>query len=406
MPRLKGTLSKTSQHKLDLLYKRLEENEGLNQSILSQVFTKVVLDDVNGIKDVNEKTIVDLYIELSEPLKSITTAELSETVLAITKAVRTVIIQKCTDKTFDNNIDIYFNEVKREYIKHPQNESSKVEFLPENREIFIANNLKLVVSIAKKYRDKGLPFEDLIQAGNIGLLTAFEKFDASRNTLRSKIITCIEESGKQSFTLDDANDILSKNLNYGNLFGKTTTKVPEDGFPSQEAFVSWTKKNIKSAIFASVAYRWIDQFIKQELEKNGSTVHWPKAVKENDAMNTTVISLDSINPYTDDNYNDNLLEEVTRAEFVTEDEKITNKERSEYFKEIIDKALSQLSKLERRVVKKKFGIDYPGALQNSEIAESEKITTSEVKQILNRSLTLIAQSIPDDVKENIYELFT
>ena len=48
------------------------------------------------------------------------------------------------------------------------------------RQRLIEKNLRLVVSVAKRYRDNGLPFEDLIQEGNIGLMKAVEKFDPER----------------------------------------------------------------------------------------------------------------------------------------------------------------------------------------------------------------------------------
>ncbi|NCO37072.1 MAG: hypothetical protein COY42_16410 [Armatimonadetes bacterium CG_4_10_14_0_8_um_filter_66_14] len=48
------------------------------------------------------------------------------------------------------------------------------------REHFIESNFKLVISVAKRYRNSGVPMEDLIQEGNLGLIKAVDKFDPDR----------------------------------------------------------------------------------------------------------------------------------------------------------------------------------------------------------------------------------
>ncbi|MBD0355766.1 MAG: sigma-70 family RNA polymerase sigma factor, partial [Rubrobacter sp.] len=47
----------------------------------------------------------------------------------------------------------------------------------EARKRLIESNLRLVISVAKKYRGRGVSFEDLIQEGNSGLIKAVERFD-------------------------------------------------------------------------------------------------------------------------------------------------------------------------------------------------------------------------------------
>jgi RNA polymerase primary sigma factor len=67
---------------------------------------------------------------------------------------------------------------------HTPEEAARLEEIVREgraaREHLIAANTRLVVSIAKKYRERGVPFLDLIQEGNIGLMKAVDRFDYTR----------------------------------------------------------------------------------------------------------------------------------------------------------------------------------------------------------------------------------
>jgi hypothetical protein len=196
------------------------------------------------------------------------------------------------------------------------------------------------------------------------------------------------------------------------MLGQMKNSISDTGFDSKESFTQWVKQNVKTAVFASVAYRWIESYIKQELDHYRTTIKFPKSKTGSyfdDSQVTSngnyVISLDSINPYTDDNYNDNLLEEVVNEDFVVYDEYIVNQEKNEYYKSVLDIAFKNLSNLDRRIIKKKFGIGFPSELTYQEIAESEGLSILEVKDSVNKTILHIKNNVSDDIKTNLLELF-
>lgn len=403
-------LNKTSTQKLKKLRKEIDKIEKItNKDLFIEQFGSLLKKEIKNLKGCSEKNIVEFYInELKAMLEK--DIEINEQFFkALEKKTRQVISHHyASQKTFDNNIDIYFNDVKREYIMHPQSESNNLEFLPENRDVFIKNNLKLVINCAKRYRNLGVPFDDLIQAGNLGLCVAFDKFDTNRGKLRKQIIDNIEDFEGDGFSLEDANKVINDSFDYSKDLDVTLGKLPKDGFTTKDDFISWTKKNVKTAVFASVAFQWIRAYILAELSKNGKIIKAPTLddEEEDDNKKSTIniISLDSINPYTNDCYQDDILSPVTSEAFLVEDTNIENLEKKDMFKKIVSNALYKLSSLDARIIKKRFGIDLPYNLSVNEIAASENMNPNKVKYSISLSLKTIANSISPEDKEIITTL--
>ena len=83
-----------------------------------------------------------------------------------------------------NSVTTYLREIGNKPILSKEEEISLAKRISEGdnlaKEKLIECNLKLVVSIARRYYNRGLPFLDLIQEGNLGLMTAVEKYEVER----------------------------------------------------------------------------------------------------------------------------------------------------------------------------------------------------------------------------------
>lgn len=108
-------------------------------------------------------------------------------------------IKRVEESFFDDNIKLYFQDIGRTKILSPL-EEDRIAYKALTGDssaykILIEAHLRYVVSIAKRYKGRGLSFLDLIQEGNIGLIKASLKYDVRRgNSFRTYATWWIRES--------------------------------------------------------------------------------------------------------------------------------------------------------------------------------------------------------------------
>lgn len=388
--------------------------QGTEKDPWLQEWVQIMKDEIKSVKDCHDKDIVEMYIEVAKEKAFLCSSTMTSNDAnrctpsflynMCKEEARKRLMKKYTDKSFDNNIDRYFNEVKKEYIMHPQNECDDLIFCDENRDIFLKNNLKLVVNCAKRYQNLGVPFDDLIQSGNEGLIAAFDRFDTSKANLRNAIKKKIKEECDPLLEVshEKAEKIIREGFTYDKLLDQTLKKLPEDGFDCVDDFYTWVDKNVKTAVFASVAFQWIRAAILVDISRQGQVVRVPNAGKGTKLAD--IIRLDGINPYTDDCYHDNDISKIANEEFVVEDNKIYDDERTERMRDVIEQILEPLSSTARRMMKKRYGVGMPYSMSVTELAENEGVSLSTVKMTLKDATEKIMQTMTPEKKEVLLEL--
>jgi RNA polymerase primary sigma factor len=84
----------------------------------------------------------------------------------------------------DRSLDIYLREIRRTDLLTASDEASLAQRIRRGDrsalDALVAANLRFVVSVARGYAGRGLPFADLVNEGNVGLVKAAERFDETR----------------------------------------------------------------------------------------------------------------------------------------------------------------------------------------------------------------------------------
>ena len=119
--------------------------------------------------------------------------------------------------------------------------------LMHHKNRFVQHNLKLVIAIAKDYRNMGIAFQDLIQEGNLGLIRAVEKFDYRRGHkfstyalwwIRQALIRAIQNQSRTIRIPSHMHDTLLKYYRSYNALAKRLGREPKTSELAEELKLS------------------------------------------------------------------------------------------------------------------------------------------------------------------------
>ena len=144
---------------------------------------------------------------------------------------------------YENSITTYFEEIKNMKPLSKKEEKKLWKRFHEKkdmsaRETLINANLKFVPTVAKQFKGCGLPFADIIEEGNIGLIRAIDRFDPKKDNkvisyavwwIRKTIIEAIEKKGM--LDTDNIDDITPNDLhNDDNKETKAPTVIVPEAY--------------------------------------------------------------------------------------------------------------------------------------------------------------------------------
>lgn len=384
-PKFESKLQKFISDNIDLV----AEYESIESAIPLEYCGDDIIYLFQNISKLNKS--VDFNVVLKNALKSSIKSN-----VPITDSLESIMVSSSMDQTSSNSTQQYFKEINDIYTKNKNNYN--IEYTPENRDKLIEMNLKSVISVAKKYQGLGLSLNELISAGNLGLVVAYDKFDPSRSKLKDNILESLSELGDE-FTYDELAETVKEYLTYGDIKKKFQERFKKTNKYTKKEVTKWVNANIFNAKFNSIATMWIRAYILIEIDNNSRVVKKPKSEiykdREKYGAYKREITIDIDAPVSDDS--DTAFSEV----FQVEDDTKTNLEVSEAyvtFKNGLNLLLDGVKTRDRSIFLKKFGIGLPRPMLPKEIAEQEGLSIARISQIFQ---TVIEQMQRNQVKYDV-----
>jgi RNA polymerase sigma factor (sigma-70 family) len=228
----------------------------------------------------------------------------------------------------------------------------EVHAADEAKAVFIRSNLRLVISIAKRYNGRGLDLLDLVQEGNLGLIRAVEKFDWRKGF---KFSTYATWWIRQAITRGLGN--------HGRTI-RLPVHMVDIVRTVQETTLSLTERLRRQPTLEEIAESsGLDvERIQQALAAPADTISLerPVGTEGDSALGDFVEDATAIDPF------DAAAEATTRQN--------------------VDTVMTILESVERDVIRLRYGLDGREPLTLSEVGEKFDLTREKVRQVEGRAL--------------------
>jgi RNA polymerase sigma factor RpoD-like protein len=233
-----------------------------------------------------------------------------------------------------------------------------VRYGREGREQLTSANLRLVVSIAKKYIGRGMSFLDLIQEGNIGLIRAVEKFDYEKGFKFSTYATWWIRQAITRAIADQAR----------------TIRIPVHMVETINRLI-----RVSRGLLQELGREPTVEEIAEAMSRGQEVQVTPEKVREIIKVSQEPVSLETPIGEEEDSHLGDFIEDrgaLAPAEAASH----------QLLKEQVEAVLDSLSGRERRVLQLRFGLEDGRARTLEEVGKEFNVTRERIRQIEAKAL--------------------